>query len=93
MAPAMGQPDDRRPCCCATARFQLRFVGLADGFWKEAALKPSLPCHDHDCKLMAYVGRGHVDRDPERAFFVTNTHWSGQRASHWISVALSMHYD
>ena len=43
--------------------------------------------------LMSYVGRGRVVGDPERAFFVTNTQWSGQRGSHWISVALSMHYD
>ena len=43
--------------------------------------------------LMAYVRRGRVDGDPERAFFVTNTTWSGHSGSHWISVAISMHYD
>ena len=43
--------------------------------------------------LMVYVRRGRVDGDPERAFFVTNTTWSGHSGSHWISVAISMHYD
>jgi hypothetical protein len=43
--------------------------------------------------LMAYVVQNDVGGDSERAFFVTNTQWSGQSGSHWISVAISMHYD
>jgi hypothetical protein len=43
--------------------------------------------------LMAHVGRGRVLGAPMREFFVTNTHWSGDEGSHWISVALSMYYE
>ena len=43
--------------------------------------------------LMAFVQRGRVSGSPERAFYVTNTVDGRCRGTHWISVAISMHWD
>ena len=43
--------------------------------------------------LRAFVRRDRVSGSPERAFFVTNTVDGRCRGTHWISVAISMHWD
>ena len=43
--------------------------------------------------LMAFVQRGRVSGSPERAFYVTDTVDGRCRGTHWISVAISMHWD